>query len=247
MGKLIPNHRIWIALNVVLSSSKSSVKRSKKEKDEAARLRLSKLNIEIQRVSAEYSALEEIWKREKESLEGASRLKETLEQTRLDFDVARRNGDWQTMAELQHGKIPQLEKQLQEASEAENSGKKEFTLLRNKVTEDEIAEVVSRWTGVPVNKMLEGERESSCEWRRNCTVRSSVRMKPLQRLPMRCVAPVPVCPTPIGPMAPFCFLARPGLAKPSCASLWRPFCLIARIPWYGLICPNTWRNIRWPV
>merc|ERR1711941_236436 len=131
----------------------------KKEKDEAARLRLSKLNIEIQRVSAEYSALEEIWKREKESLEGASRLKETLEQTRLDFDVARRNGDWQTMAELQHGKIPQLEKQLQEASEAENSGKKEFTLLRNKVTEDEIAEVVSRWTGVPVNKMLEGVRE----------------------------------------------------------------------------------------
>merc|ERR1711941_244298 len=81
----------------------------KKEKDETARLRLSKLNIEIQRVSAEYSALEEIWKREKESLEGASRLKETLEQTRLDFDVARRNGDWQTMEELHRSVIGQDE------------------------------------------------------------------------------------------------------------------------------------------
>ena len=131
----------------------------KKEKDEAAQAQLAKLNHEIQRVSVEYSALEDIWKQEKESLEGASRVKEALEHARFDFEVARRNGDWQTMAELQHGKIPLLEKELQEADEAESTGKKEFKLLRNKVTEDEIAEVVSRWTGVPVNKMLEGERE----------------------------------------------------------------------------------------
>lgn len=131
----------------------------KKEKDQAARMQLSKLNDEIQRLTMDYSAFEDIWKREKELLEGASKIKEALELARLDFDVARRNGDWQTMAELQHGKIPQLEKQWADANVAESLGKHEFTLLRNKVTEDEIAEVVSRWTGVPVRKMLEGEKE----------------------------------------------------------------------------------------
>ena len=92
-------------------------------------------------------------------LEGASKSKELLEQARIEMDAARRAGDLQRMSELQYGTIPELEKQLAAASEAEASGSQEFTLLRNKVTEDEIAEIVSKWTGVPVSKMLEGERE----------------------------------------------------------------------------------------
>ncbi|MEN9464012.1 MAG: hypothetical protein RL217_193 [Pseudomonadota bacterium] len=131
----------------------------RKEKDEAAKKRLSDLNDEINKTGHAYIELEEVWKKEKALLEGASKSKELLEQAKIELEAARRAGDLQKMSELQYGRIPELEKQLATASEAESSGKQEFTLLRNKVTEDEIAEVVSKWTGVPVSKMLEGERE----------------------------------------------------------------------------------------
>ncbi len=131
----------------------------KKEKDDAAKARLSGLNEEINKAGRAYVELEEVWKHEKALLEGASKAKEELEQAKLELDAARRSGDLSRMSELQYGKIPELEKQLANANEAEATGTQEFTLLRNKVTEDEIAEVVSRWTGVPVTKMLEGERE----------------------------------------------------------------------------------------
>lgn len=131
----------------------------KKEKDDAAKKRLSGLNEEINKAGTAYVELEEVWKKEKALLEGASKSKEQLEQARIDLEAARRAGDLQKMSELQYGTIPELEKQLAAANEAEVSGTQEFTLLRNKVTEDEIAEVVSKWTGVPVNKMLEGERD----------------------------------------------------------------------------------------
>ena len=131
----------------------------RKEKDEAAKKRLSDLNEEINKAGHAYVELEEVWKKEKALLEGASKSKEELEQAKLELEAARRAGDLQKMSELQYGRIPELEKQLASANEAETSGTQEFTLLRNKVTEDEIAEVVSKWTGVPVSKMLEGERE----------------------------------------------------------------------------------------
>ena len=131
----------------------------RKEKDEAAKKRLSDLNEEINKAGHAYVELEEVWKKEKALLEGASKSKELLEQAKLEMEAARRAGDLQKMSELQYGRIPELEKQLAAAAEAETSGKQEFTLLRNKVTEDEIAEVVSKWTGVPVTKMLEGERD----------------------------------------------------------------------------------------
>lgn len=131
----------------------------KKEKDEAAKQRLSGLNEEINKAGRAYVELEDVWKKEKALLEGASKSKEELEQAKLELEAARRAGDLQKMSELQYGRIPELEKQLASANEAETSGTQEFTLLRNKVTEDEIAEVVSKWTGVPVSKMLEGERD----------------------------------------------------------------------------------------
>ncbi|MCA6064414.1 ATP-dependent chaperone ClpB [Thalassolituus marinus] len=131
----------------------------KKEQDEAAKKRLSGLNEEINKAGRAYVELEEVWKKEKALLEGASKAKEELEQARIELEAARRAGDLQKMSELQYGRIPELEKQLASANEAENTGTQEFTLLRNKVTEDEIAEVVSKWTGVPVSKMLEGERD----------------------------------------------------------------------------------------
>ncbi len=128
----------------------------KKESDEASRKRLDKLNEEIAEVEREYSDLEEIWKAEKAALQGATHIKEELERARIELDNARRAGDLGRMSELQYGRIPELEKQLRAATEAEG---KETKLLRNHVAEEEVAEVVARWTGIPVSKMLEGERE----------------------------------------------------------------------------------------
>ena len=128
----------------------------KKESDEASKKRLETLQGEIAKLEREYSDLEEVWKAEKASLQGTQHLKEELDRVRLELETARRAGDLTRMSELQYGRIPELEKRLAQAGEAET---REMTLLRNKVTEEEIAEVVSKWTGVPVSKMLEGERE----------------------------------------------------------------------------------------
>ena len=128
----------------------------KKETDEASKKRLATLKQDIEKIEREYSDLEEIWKGEKASIQGTHLVKEKLERAKLDFETARRAGDLNRMSELQYGIIPQLEKQLKQAGEA---GTQETKLLRNKVTENEIAEVVSKWTGIPVNRMLEGERE----------------------------------------------------------------------------------------
>ena len=131
----------------------------RKENDEATQKRLHDLNDEINSAGRAYIDLETVWQKEKSLLEGASQVKEALEQAKLDLEAARRLGDLQVMSELQYGRIPELEQQLQAANEAETNGNHEFTLLRNKVTEDEIAEIVSKWTGVPVTRMLQGERE----------------------------------------------------------------------------------------
>ena len=129
----------------------------KSETDEASKKRLNDLEQDIVELEREFADLDEIWKSEKASVQGATHLKEELERTRAELENARRAQDLARMAELQHGRIPQLEKQLVDAESAESTG--HFQLLRSKVTEEEIAEVVSRWTGIPVSKMLEGERD----------------------------------------------------------------------------------------
>ena len=128
----------------------------KKETDEASRQRLADLEAEIARLEREFADLNEVWKSEKAALQGATRIKEQIEQAKLELEAARRVQDFAKMSEIQYGRIPALEKQLAAAQEAE---KKEFRLVQDKVTAEEIAEVVSRWTGIPVSKMLEGERE----------------------------------------------------------------------------------------
>ncbi len=128
----------------------------KKEEDEAAKVRLAKLEEEIEVLSREFADLEQVWSSEKAALQGSAQIKADLEQARQDMELARRAGDLTKMSEIQYGKIPQLQKQLEQASDLEQA---ETKLLRNKVTSEEIAEVVSKWTGIPVTKMLEGERE----------------------------------------------------------------------------------------
>ncbi|MCO5055286.1 ATP-dependent chaperone ClpB [Thermomonas sp.] len=128
----------------------------KKEKDKESKQRLADLEAEIDVLEREYSDLEEIWKAEKATLQGATRIKEQIEAAKLELEAAQRKQDFAKMSEIQYGRIPALEKQMLAAQEAETKG---FTLLQDKVTAEEIAQVVARWTGIPVSKMLEGERE----------------------------------------------------------------------------------------
>ena len=135
---------------------KVEVQALKKEDDEAALKRLEKLQEDIARLELEYADLEEVWLSEKAEVQGSAQIQQKIEQAKLELEAARRKGDLNRMAELQYGIIPDLERSQQMA---EQHGKPENQLLRSKVTEEEIAEVVSKWTGIPVSKMLEGERD----------------------------------------------------------------------------------------
>ncbi|MBK5944541.1 ATP-dependent chaperone ClpB [Halorhodospira halophila] len=126
------------------------------EEDDASRKRLATLEDEINELEQEYGNLEEIWNSEKAAVEGTQSIKEELERARQEVETARRAGDLQRMSELQYGRIPELERQLDMASQADMYDMK---LLRNRVSDEEVAEVVSKWTGIPVSKMLEGERD----------------------------------------------------------------------------------------
>jgi len=127
----------------------------RKESDEASKKRLGDLQSQLADLEREYADLEQVWKSEKAAMQGAAHIKEELERARLELETAHRANDLARMSELQYGRIPELEKRLAEATSAEQ---RETTLLRNNVTEEEVAEIVSKWTGIPVSKMLEGEK-----------------------------------------------------------------------------------------
>ena len=128
-----------------------------KENDDASKKRLSEIEDKISKHEKEFSDLEEIWKSEKAAVQGTAHIKESLDQARIEFETAKRAGNLQLMSELQYGRIPELEKQIEAASDDDET--QNFQLLRNKVSEEEIAEIVASWTGIPVSKMLEGERD----------------------------------------------------------------------------------------
>lgn len=128
----------------------------KKEDDDASRERLARLNEQVDELEREYSDMEDVWIAEKAQLQGGQKLREEKEKLLIELEYARRAGDLTRMSEIQYGKLPELEKQLAQADALETG---EHQLLRNRVTEEEIAEVVSKWTGIPVAKMLEGEKE----------------------------------------------------------------------------------------
>ena len=128
----------------------------KKESDEASKRRLEDLEAQIKKLEAEYADLEDVWKSEKARMQGATQIKETLERAKMELQTAHRAHDLARMSELQYGRIPELEQELSDALEVQQE---EYKLVRNRVTEEEVAEVVSKWTGIPVAKMLVGEKE----------------------------------------------------------------------------------------
>jgi ATP-dependent Clp protease ATP-binding subunit ClpB len=128
----------------------------KKEQDDESKQRLATLEADIEKLDREFSDLNEVWKSEKATLQGATKIKEQIEAARVELEAAQRHQDFAKMSEIQYGRLPALETQLADAQKVE---RQDFTLLQDRVTAEEIAEVVARWTGIPVSKMLEGERE----------------------------------------------------------------------------------------
>lgn len=131
----------------------------KREKDEGSKKRLVLIEEEISKLSREYADLEEIWKAEKASVQGSAHIKEEIEKIKLQMEDAKRRGDWQTMSELQYGRLPELEAQLKQADKSQPAVEGKHKLLRTQVGAEEIAEIVSRATGIPVSRMMQGERE----------------------------------------------------------------------------------------
>ena len=141
---------------IQLKIEKEAVKR---EKDAGSKKRLLLIEDEIGKLSREYADLEEIWKAEKASVQGSTHIKEEIEKVRLQMEDAKRKGDWQTMSQLQYGRMPELEAQLKQADKNQEAGAGKLKLLRTQVGAEEIAEIVSRATGIPVSRMMQGERE----------------------------------------------------------------------------------------
>ncbi|MEM7220503.1 MAG: ATP-dependent chaperone ClpB [Pseudomonadota bacterium] len=136
---------------------KIEIEALKRETDEASRGRLEQLQTQVDELEGEYSSLETVWRDEQASVRGAQTLKEQLDQARLDYDAARRGGDLTRMSELQYGRIPELEKALAAAGDADTQSPRR--LLRNRVTEEEVSDIVAKWTGIPVTRLVEGEKE----------------------------------------------------------------------------------------
>jgi len=204
----------------------------KKESDDASRKRLDDIETQLGALEKEFSDLEEIWKAEKAAMQGTAHIKEELERARLELETANRAHDLTRMSELQYGKIPELENQLEDALQAET---RENTLLRNNVTEEEVAEIVSKWTGIPVSKMLEGEKDKLLAMEsvvQERVVGQDEAVIAVANAIRRARAGLS---DPHRPIGSFLFLGPTGVGKTELTKALANF-----------LCRNSWKNTRWP-
>ncbi len=175
-------------------------------------------------------------------MQGAASVKEELEKARLELDAARRTNDLTKMAELQYGRIPELEKKLTLAQAAED---KPTQLIRNSVTEEEIAQVVSKSTGIPVSKMLEGEKDKLLRMEEALNKRVVGQEEALKIVANAIRRARAGLADPRRPNGSFLFLGPTASARPSCARRWPNSCSTARTPSCASTCRNSWSRIRW--
>jgi len=217
----------------------------RKEEDDASRKRLEKLEEEIDELEKQYADLEEIWQAEKAALQGAAEYKAELEQARVEMEQARRAGDLSRMSELQYGQIPELEKKVKDAQDREEQAQAETQLLRNKVTDEEIAEVVAKWTGIPVSKMLEGEKDKLLRMEEALHDRVVGQDEAVEAVANAVRRSRAGCRTRTGPTAVSCSLVPPGWARRNCARRWPTSCSTPKKPWCVSTCPSLWRSTPW--
>ena len=209
----------------------------KKETDTASKDRLEKLQKELAELEEKSATFTRRWQEEKEKLASASKVKEELEKARNQLDQAQRKGDFAKAGELAYSTIPGLEKQLKDA-EAQSASK----MLEEAVTESHVAQVVSRWTGVPVDKMLEGEREKLLQMEKISASASSARKRPWSRWPLRSGVRAPDCRIRTARWDPSCSSGPPAWARRNSPRRWPASCSTTSTQWCASTCRNTWRS-----
>jgi ATP-dependent Clp protease ATP-binding subunit ClpB len=215
----------------------------KKDESASATKELAQLNEQIGQIEREYADLEDIWLAEKAAVQGLAQIKSDIEQAKLELEVARRASDLTRMSEIQHGVLPDLERRLAAAAQGEQP---EPTLLRSRVTDEEVAEVVSRWTGIPVAKMLEGDREKLLRMEdtlHHRVVGQHEAVAAVSNAVRRARAGLA---DPNRPNGSFLFLGPTGVVRLSCAKRSLIIYSTASKLWFGLICRSSWRGIRSP-
>jgi ATP-dependent Clp protease ATP-binding subunit ClpB len=203
-----------------------------KETDEASVARRDAIERDLADLREQSNAMKAEWQREKDAITRVRDVKERLEQAHRDAERAERDADLQRAAELRYGEIPDLERELAEA-ESRTDGNAGF--LKEEVDDEDVAEVVAKWTGIPVSKLMEGEVEKLIHMEERLHERVVG-----QRTP--CAARAPGSRTQTGRSAPSCSSARPASARPSWPGRWRSSCSTPSRPWCGSTCPSTWRS-----
>ena len=202
----------------------------KKETDELSKQRLTALEKEMAELRDSFNSKKAQWENEKNAVNKVQSLRADVESTKAEIEKATRTGDYAKAGELQYGKLPNLQKQLEEEEKIADA-KKESSLLRDRVTDEEIARIVARWTGIPVAKLVEGERESCCACRTCCISASSARTRPCKRWRTPSCALVPVLLILTDLSAASCSWAPPASARPSWPRHWRNPCSTMRRTW----------------
>jgi ATP-dependent Clp protease ATP-binding subunit ClpB len=217
-----------------------------KETDPASKERLAKIDEELANLREQSAALNTRWHNEKEASDAIGALQQELESSRGEAERFTRDGDLAKAAEIQYGQIPELERRLNEAIARLAELQADQKMLKQEVDSEDVAEVVSKWTGVPVSRLLEGEVPSWCAWRTSSISASSARTRRSPRWPTPSAAPAAACPIPTGRSAASCSSARPVSARPSWPGPWPSSSSTTSGPWCASTCRSTWRSTRCP-
>ena len=189
----------------------------------------------------EFNAKKAQWENEKNAIGKVQKLRSDLEEANAQLEKAQREYDLNRAAELQYGKIPELRKALEAEEQIANEGKAR-SLLRDKVTEEEIARIIERWTGIPVARLMEGEREKLLHLEDILHKRVVGQDEAVRLVSEAILRSRPVSPTPTSPSAPSCSWAPPAWARPSWPRPWPRPCSTARRTWCASTCPSIWRS-----
>ena len=218
----------------------------KKEVDPASRERLAKIEKELEDLKEKSRTMKAHWGLEKTAIQKIRETKERIEQLKVESQNAERQGDLTRAAELRYGKLLELNRELEEENKKLTELQSDQKMLKEEVDDEDVAEVVAKWTGIPVARMMEGEKQKLIRMEERIRERVIGQDEALRVVAKPCGGPVPACRIPTGRSGRLSSWDPPGSVKPNWPRPWPSSCSTTSRPWCGWICPNTWRSIRFP-